>query len=104
MAKAIINAIFKVIVYIANIFTQPIADLLTEWNPDISSVFDNILIMFSYVNNIIGWFWHLIPPLTRGLILIIFNFYLVLYPIRIAITNATRSLDIIKRLNIFSSK
>lgn len=104
MIKALINGIFIALISVATFLTQPLANLLTHLFPNISIYSDNIYNLINLFIDTIGWFWNLIPPLTKTAIIGVLGFYIALQPLCLAIESVNRGLDLIKRINIFSGK
>lgn len=104
MIKALINGVFIALISVATFLTQPLADLLTHLFPNITSYSDNIYNFLNLIINTIGWFWNLIPPITKTTIVGVLGFYIALQPLKLAMSSINRGLDLIKRINIFSGK
>ena len=104
MFKAIIEGFFNLLISFASIFTRPISSIINQFIPDLGNFLSSITDLLGLVMNSIGWFWALLPPLTRVAILSIISFYITMMPLRVAIDSVSRGLNLIKRINIFSSK
>jgi hypothetical protein len=80
--KAIINGLLKLIMSILNVFLLPINALFENLFPDMSSsisTFNNFV--NSYVGGTLSYFFSILPPIFRGLLVIWFTFLISYYTI-----------------------
>ena len=80
MIKAILKGILKFLSSIVSIVLSPIDSLLTNLFPNMASAISSFNTMLtSYVGNSLTWFFSLIPPITRGLLLTALTFLIGYY-------------------------
>lgn len=104
MVKALINGIFNVILSVASIFTSPISNAINGTLPQVSSAISSITSLINMVLSVIPYFLHLIPPLTRVAIYSVLSFWVAQQPVLYAYRGIMQILNLIKRINIFTSK
>lgn len=104
MINALLSGILTFIYNVGNVFTAPINAIISTAFPDLSNFLGTITNVLNMISGVLAWFINLIPPVTRALILLILNFWILATPIRVAVWNISFGLDFIKRINIFSSK
>lgn len=104
MFNEILTGIFNILINFANVITAPISALLIGIFPDLVDFINVITDLLNLVVDIIVWFAYLIPPKTKFALIGLFSFYLTMKPIRFAVSNINRTLDLIKRIDPFTSK
>lgn len=99
MGKAILTAILKFIGVLISIIMIPFNALIEAVLPDLSSSIQtfNSAINIYFTNNI-AWFFNLIPPNTRFLIIIMLTFTISYYTATIAIHIGVVIIDVAKRI------
>ena len=102
MAKAIFKVFFKIIVTLTNVILTPINLLVANLFPDLGL----ILTRFNYVlNNYLGgglaWFWSIIPPYCKSLIVLYLTILISYYTIMISVHAILKVYTIIKRIKIW---
>lgn len=102
MASALFNVFFKIIGTVVGVFTAPINLLLINFFPDFTSLIVNFN---SNVTRIVGgglaFFSSLLPPMTRGAILIYLGVVISYYVIAINIHLILKVVKIIKNIKIW---
>lgn len=104
MIKALINGIFGVMLSIASIFTAPISSILTNYFPTLTGIISSMTNLVNLFIGSIPYFAYMIPPLTKATIYMIFTFWITQQPLVLVIRNVSQSLDLLKRINIFTSR
>ena len=104
MINAILSGLLTFIYNVGNVFTAPVNAIISTAFPDLSNFLSVITNVLNMISSVIAWFLNLIPPITRALILLILNFWVLVTPIRVAVWNIAFGLDFIKRINIFGGK
>lgn len=102
MAKAIFTVFLKFIKSIVDIFLFPINALVVNFFPDLSiliSSFNNAVT--SILGNGLGFFSHLLPPVTRGLIVFYLTLLIGYYTISISVHLVLKVIFIIKKVKIW---
>lgn len=82
MIKALIKGLLKIITSILNVFLLPINALFENLFPDMSSAistFNNFV--NTYVGGTLSYFFSILPPIFRGLLVIWFTFLISYYTI-----------------------
>lgn len=82
MIKALLNGILNVITSLLNIFLLPINALIENIFPDMSSAistFNNFI--NNYVGGTLSYFFSILPPIFRGLLVLWFTFVIAYYSI-----------------------
>lgn len=82
MIKAIINGLLKLLIMVLNIVLLPINTLIENVFPSMSSA---IQTFNDFINNVLGtnmvYFFQLLPPIFRGLLITWFTFVISYYTI-----------------------
>lgn len=104
MVKAFINGIFNVILSVASIFTAPISSVINNTLPNLGNSVNAITNLINMCLNLIPYFLHLIPPITRGTLYLIITFWVAQQPVLYVYHGIMQMLNLIKRINIFTSK
>lgn len=82
MIKALLNGILTIITSILNVFLLPINALFENLFPDMTSAistFNNFV--NTYVGGTLSYFFSILPPIFRGLLVIWFTFLISYYTI-----------------------
>ena len=104
MVKALINGIFNVILSVASVFTSPISSAISGTLPQVADAVSSITRLINLILGVIPYFLHLIPPLTRGAIYIVITFWVAQQPVLYVYRGIMQILNLVKRINIFTSK
>lgn len=102
MAKAIFSVLLKFIKGVADVILQPINLLVVNLLPDLSnmiSVFNNAVNQYIGVN--LAFFAHLLPPITKSLILVYLGFLITYYTIVLTAHGILKIIHIIKAIKIW---
>lgn len=102
LGKAIFKVLLKFIKSIANIILAPINLLVVNLFPSFSnlvSTFNSAVSQF--VGNGLGWFSHILPPNTRGFILVYLGILVSYYTITITIHIILKVIQVIKAIKIW---
>lgn len=77
MIKAIFNGIFNLINSVLGIILTPVNAILDTLFPNLDTYISNFNnLVDNYIVRLCGYFFNFIPPTTRGLLVIIFTFYI----------------------------
>lgn len=102
MIKSLLNGILKIILKLLGIFLTPIDALIGNIFPDMASA---IQTFNNFVNNTLGnnlvFFFHLLPPIFRGLLVIWFTFVVAYYTIYYTYLAIIKVLDIIQKIKFW---
>ena len=80
MINAILKGFLSFLSKIASIILSPIDSLISNLFPDMAVALNSFNTMLnSYVGNSLTWFFSLIPPITRSLLLIALTFLIGYY-------------------------
>ena len=104
MVKALIDGIFSVLMSVASIFTSPISNVINNAVPQVGDMVTAITNLINMLLSVIPYFIHLLPPLTRSACYIVITFWVAQQPLQYAIQGVTNILNLIKRINIFTSR
>lgn len=102
MIKGILKGILKMILAILNIVLLPINNLIANVFPNM----DNAISTFNnFVNNVIGnnlvYFFHILPPTFRSLLVIWFTFVISYYSIYYTYTGILKIWGIIQKIKFW---
>ena len=82
MIKAIINGLLKIIMSILNVFLLPINLLFENLFPDMTNAIGTFnTFINTYVGGTLSYFFSILPPIFRGLLVIWFTFLISYYTI-----------------------
>lgn len=102
MIKGILKGILKMILRILNIVLIPINTLIENIFP---SMADAITTFTNFVNNILGnnltYFFHLLPPIFRNLLVIWFTFVIAYYSIYYTYKGILKIWEIIQKIKFW---
>lgn len=102
MASAIFNVFFKIIGTIVDIFTAPISLLLVNFFPDFAQVISNFnTAITTYIGGTLAYFSSLLPPITRGTILIYLGVVIAYYTIVLNVHLILKVITIIKNIKFW---
>lgn len=102
MAKIIFKVLLKFIKSVVNIIMTPINLLIVNLFPDLSSLVSNFnQIVGTYVGNGLSWFAHLLPPMTKNLIILYLGILISYYTITISVHAVIKVIHIIKKIKIW---
>lgn len=102
MAKAIFKVLLKFIKSIADTILLPINLLVANLLPDLSnliSTFNTAVTRFIGTN--LAFFAHLLPPITKNLILVYLGFLITFYTITVTAHAILKVINIIKAIKIW---
>lgn len=102
MIKKILTGILKMILKLLGIFLTPIDSLIANVFPDMQVA---IQAFNNFVNNTIGnnlvFFFHLLPPTFRSILVIWFTFIVAYYTIYYTYLAIIKVLDIIQKIKFW---
>lgn len=82
MFKALLNGILNTITSILNLVLTPVNALFDNLFPDMSSAISNFNnFVNTYIGNNLAWFWNLLPPIFKNLLIVWFTFVVAYYGI-----------------------
>lgn len=102
MAKAIFSVLLKFIKSIADLILAPINFLVVNLLPDLSSListFNSAVERFLGTN--LAFFAHMLPPITKSLILLYLGFLITYYTIVLSAHAILKVINIIKAIKIW---
>lgn len=102
MAKALFSVLFKVIKAIANVILAPINLLVVNLLPNFSSLittFNNAVSTF--INNGVMFFFNILPPNARTLVILWLTFLVSYYSISLSIHFVLKVYKLIKQIKIW---
>lgn len=77
MIKAIFNGLFKIINSLLGIILSPLNSLLTSLFPDLGTYINNFMsLLDNYLIGIGSFIFNFIPPMTKGLLIVIATFWI----------------------------
>lgn len=80
MVKAIINGIMKLATDTTNLILTPVNAIIDTLFPNFSSIIGYFnTFVNQYIGSTLGWFFNLVPPITKSIILLWFSFLIVYY-------------------------
>lgn len=102
MGKAIFTVLFKLIKSIADIILAPINLLVVNLIPDVSSLIGTFNTAVSrLLGTNLAFFAHLLPPITKNVILIYLGFLITFYTVVITAHAVLKVINIIKAIKIW---
>ncbi len=102
MGKALFNVIFKVINSLVNVILRPINLLVVALFPDFSNLINTFnTILDTYIGGTLGFFSYLIPPTTKGFILMYLGVLVSYYTVTITVHAILKIIEIIKKVKIW---
>lgn len=102
MIKALINGLLKIITSILNVFLLPINALFENLFPDMSnsiSTFNNFV--NTYVGGTLSYFFSILPPIFRGLLVIWFTFLISYYTVYYTYNGLIKIWGIIQKIKFW---
>lgn len=82
MIKAIINGLLKIIMLILNVFLLPINVLIENLFPDMTQAIGTFnTFVNTYVGGTFTYFFSILPPIFRGILVVWFTFLISYYTI-----------------------
>lgn len=80
MIKAIINGIMKLVTSILNIVLLPVNTLIANIFPNMSTAINSFTTFVNtYIGGTLGYFFSLLPPISRSIIVLWFTFLITYY-------------------------
>lgn len=102
MVKALLNGILNVITSLLNIFLLPINALIENLFPDMSSAIDTFNNFISkYVGGTLSYFFSILPPIFRGLLVIWFTFVVAYYSVYYTYLGVIKIWNVIQKIKFW---
>lgn len=80
MIKALLNGIMKIVTSVLDIVLLPVNSLIQNIFPDFSSYIGTFTAFVDrYIGGMLGYFISIIPPISRGIIIMWFTFLITYY-------------------------
>lgn len=80
VAKAILKVIMKAAKNLVNAILSPVNDLVASIFPSFANLINQFnTFLNNYIGTSLGWFSHLLPPITRTIIIFWLEFLIVYY-------------------------
>lgn len=90
------------LVKVANIYLIPVNALLTDVFPDFSAQISHFTsLITSYFGSGLSFFFHLLPPNTRTLVLLYITILIICYTVTFAIHIILKVIEILKQIKIW---
>lgn len=102
MIKAIINGILKLAISLVNIVLTPVNALISGLFPNMAqaiSTFNNFV--NTYIGNSLSYFFSMLPPLFRGLLVTWFTFVIAYYGIFYTYKGITKIYEVIQKIKVW---
>lgn len=102
LIKALLNGILNVITSLLNIFLLPINVLIENIFPDMSSAistFNNFI--NNYVGGTLSYFFSILPPIFRGLLVLWFTFVISYYSVYYSYLAIIKIWNIIQKIKFW---
>lgn len=102
MIKALINGILKLVIKVLDIVLTPINLLFVNLFPDVSSMistFNNFV--NTYVGNGLSYFFSMLPPIFKGLLVSFFTFVIAYYGIYYTYIGIKKIFEIIQKIKFW---
>lgn len=102
LIKALLNGILNVITSLLNIFLLPINALIENIFPDMSSAintFNNFI--NNYVGGTLSYFFSILPPIFRGLLVLWFTFVIAYYSVYYSYLAIIKIWNIIQKIKFW---
>lgn len=102
MAKALFKVFLNFIKSIVNIFLAPINALVVGLFPDLSNLLSSFnAFVEQFIGTNLAFFSHMLPPITRSMILFYLGLLISYYTISIVAHGVLKIIEIIKRIKIW---
>lgn len=102
MFQALFTILFDVITRLVNVILTPINLLAATLVPDLSNVISIFNVMINqYIGGGFTWFFSILPPMCRNVIVLYLTFLIGFYTISISAHAIIKVYTIIKRLKIW---
>lgn len=102
MIKAIINGLLKIIMSILNVFLLPINALFENLFPDMTNAIGTFnTFINTYVGGTLSYFFSILPPIFRGLLVIWFTFLISYYTIHFTYRGLIQIWGIIQKIKFW---
>lgn len=102
MIKKILKGILKMILKLLNIFLIPVNTLIENIFPDMTNAIQTFT---NFVNNVLGsnlaYFFHLLPPIFRTLLITWFTFVVAYYTIYYTYLAIIKIWDVIQKIKFW---
>lgn len=102
MIKGILKGILKMILAVLNIVLLPINALIENVFPSMATAIQNFT---SFLNNVVGnnlvYFFHILPPIFRSLLITWFTFVIAYYGIYYTYLGILKIWDIIQKIKFW---
>lgn len=102
LINTLINGIFDIITNLVNIILLPINTLISTLFPTFTSYLSTFNSFIStYINSTLAWFFSILPPLTRGAIIMWWTFVIGYYTISWSYALIIKIFNAIKRIKFW---
>lgn len=102
MIKAIINGILNILMKIIDIVLTPLNLLFDNVFPDVSSMISTFnTFVTNYVGGALSYFFSILPPLFRGLLVLFITFVIAYYGIYYTYLAIKKIFDIIQKIKLW---
>lgn len=102
MIKAIINGILNILMKIIDIVLTPLNLLFDNVFPDVSSMISTFnTFINTYIGNSLSFFFSLLPPIFRGLLVLFITFVIAYYGIYYTYVAIKKIFDIIQKIKLW---
>lgn len=102
MIKAIINGILNILMKIIDIVLTPLNLLFDNVFPDVSNMISTFnTFVTTYVGGALSYFFSILPPLFRGLLVLFITFVIAYYGIYYTYLAIKKIFDIIQKIKLW---
>lgn len=102
MIKGILNGILKMIISVLNIFLIPVNALFENLFPDMTiSINTFVTFVNTYVGGFLSYFFSILPPTFRGILVIWLTFIVAYYTIHYVYIGIVKVFDIIQKIKFW---
>lgn len=102
MIKALLNGIMKIVTSALDIVLLPVNSLIQNIFPDMSNAIGNFNNFVStYIGGTLGYFFSILPPITRGIIILWFTFLITYYGIVWSYSLITKIWNVIQKIKFW---
>lgn len=102
MIKALLNGILNVITGLVNVLLTPINSLIDSLFPNMSTAINQFNSFCSnYIGGTIGWFSHILPPITKNIIIIYLTFLIGYYSVSWTYTAIVKIYNVIQKIKFW---
>lgn len=102
MADSILTTILNCLTWLVNLVLSPINSLFNNLFPDMTSYISQFnSFITNYVGGSLSYFFSLLPPITKNIILLYVSFLILYYPIVWTYTLSIRLFAIIQKIKFW---